>query len=275
MKRYTRICYYTDKADVVLAFLSSLLLVYIGLCYTGQLSKCFYEPYISSEYLAGGVLAINYIMLVGANPLRIFLAVFLLPARLIIVLLKPFLLALSLFSAAAAASAGADASRALKKKDKINAARHAKEMASFGALGAASVMGVNYSSGLVETRIRSLNKAYIRKTSSDESGDGRVSGNSPQSSNEECGEGGAQEPRSTKRKSVRLAGWLSFILPGVGQMYCGRIGRGLMYPLLFLVAIIVMAETSASTGIFLLVVIAFPVLSCLDARRMAKKYNEL
>lgn len=257
MKKYVRICYYTDKADVVLAFLSSLLLIYIGLCYTGQLTECLYKPYISSEYLAGGVLAVNYVMLVGANPLRIFLAVFLLPARLIVVLLKPFLLVLSIASLAAAASAGADASRALKRKDKAGAARHAKDMARFGAIGTASVMGVNSSSGMVETRIRSLNKAYIRKTGETANGVG------PEE----------QESVAGKRKSVRLAGWLSVLLPGVGQMYCGRIGRGLMYPLLFLISIVVMAETDASGGVFLLVLVALPVLSCLDARKLARQYN--
>ena len=273
MKIYVRICYYTDKADVVLAFLSSLLLIYIGLCYTGQLTECLYKPYISSEYLAGGVLAVNYVMLVGANPLRIFLAVFLLPARLIVVLLKPFLLVLSIASLAAAASAGADASRALKRKDKAGAARHAKDMARFGAIGTASVMGVNSSSGMVGTRIRSLNKAYIRKAA-------KVSNNvrpeyeapSKISTGEHC-ESEVQESGVGKRKSVRLAGWLSILLPGVGQMYCGRIGRGLMYPLLFLISIVVMAETDASVGVFLLVLVALPVLSCLDARRLARQYN--
>lgn len=273
MKKYVRICYYTDKADVVLAFLSSLLLIYIGLCYTGRLSECLYKPYISSEYLAGGVLAVNYVMLVGANPLRIFLAVFLLPARLIVVLLKPFLLVLSIASLAAAASAGAEASRALQKKDKPKAAQHTKEMAKYGAIGTASMMGVNSSSGMVGTRIRSLNKRYIRKASQ-KTNDARPEFENPSKvSSGGCCESEDREPRASKRKSVRLAGWLSILLPGVGQMYCGRIGRGLMYPLLFLVSIIVMAETDASVGICLLVLIAIPILSCLDARRLARQYT--
>ena len=274
MKKYVRICYYTDKADVVLAFLSSLLLIYIGLCYTGQLSECLYKPYISSEYLAGGVLAVNYVMLVGANPLRIFLAVFLLPARLIVVLLKPFLLVLSIASLAAAAGAGADASRALKKKDKIGAARHAKEMAKFGAIGAASIAGSNYSSGMVGTRIRSMNGAYIRRAPKEKPHIEPLP--EPQYSAVESSptcEKNESLPKKPKHKSPLLAGWLSVILPGLGQMYCGRIGRGLLYPLLYVVLVAVVAYYDA-VGVFLLMIVVIPATSCLDARRLARQYKK-
>ena len=274
MKKYIRICYYTDKADVVLAFLSSLLLIYIGLCYTGQLSECFYKPYISSEYLAGGVLAVNYVMLVGANPLRIFLAVLLLPARLIIVLLKPFFLVLSIASLAAAAGAGAEANRAFKNKNKKLGAQKLREMGQHGAIGAASVVGGNYSSGMVGTRIRSLNKAFIFKASKNPSSMKSDPQRSSEVSSLDDGGEDVQRSKEARHKSPRLAGWLSIILPGVGQIYCGRIGRGLMYPLLFLVSIIVMAETNPSGGICLLVLIAIPILSCLDARSLAKRCNE-
>ena len=271
MKKYVRICYYTDKADVVLAFLSSLLLIYIGLCYTEQLKECFYQPYISSEYLAAGVLAVNYVMLIGANPLRIFLAVLLLPARLFVVLIKPFFLILSILSSAAAAGAGAEANRAFKNNNKKLGGQKLREMGQQGAIAVASGAVAASTSGIVESRIRSLNGAYIRKASKSS-----VLPDAQRLSEESGSEYGGEDVqllKNTKHKSPLLAGWLSIMLPGAGQMYCGRIGRGLMYPFLFLVSIVVMAETDASVGVCLLVLIALPVLSCLDARRLARQYK--
>ena len=251
MKKYLRICYFTEKADVVLAFLSSLLLIYISLCYTGKLTTCFYRPYVSSEYLAGGVLGVNYIMLVGANPIRIFLALVLMPVRMAIVLLSPLLFILSFAALAAAAQSGADATRALKRKDKAEAARHAREAAKFGAIGAASGYGASRSYGVIASRIRSLNKAFV-----------------PISSNDMA------LSRTPRRKSPLLAGWLSFLIPGSGQMYCGRFGRGLLFPMMLVVAVIVMAACDASGWVAFAIIVAIPVMACIDARRLARRYGK-
>jgi TM2 domain-containing membrane protein YozV len=70
-------------------------------------------------------------------------------------------------------------------------------------------------------------------------------------------------------KSTGIAAIASFVIPGLGQIYCGAIGRGIM---IFIGAII-----AACLIIVLIGFIIYPILwvwNIYDAYTMAKKINE-
>jgi TM2 domain-containing membrane protein YozV len=66
------------------------------------------------------------------------------------------------------------------------------------------------------------------------------------------------------KKSESLALILSFLLPGLGQIYLGRIGRGLG----FLIGAIVLALLTFGIGGFIIW-----IWSIIDAYNLAKKHN--
>lgn len=83
-----------------------------------------------------------------------------------------------------------------------------------------------------------------------------------------------------KTKSGGLAAFLSAIIPGLGQIYCGRGGRGVGFFILnfFLLLIFSFASSenpnSDGTGfLFLLVIIAW-IWNILDAKKIAKQTNK-
>ncbi len=55
--------------------------------------------------------------------------------------------------------------------------------------------------------------------------------------------------RAIRRKSPSLAATLSFVCPGLGQLYCGKIGKGLLMIFLTMVSMIL---TLALVGFLLL-----------------------
>jgi TM2 domain-containing membrane protein YozV len=77
------------------------------------------------------------------------------------------------------------------------------------------------------------------------------------------------------KKSEGLALILSFFIPGVGQMYVGRIGRGAAILIGFYLSIFIIIA-------FALVLLLLPILipfviwlfGVIDAYRLAKKYNQ-
>lgn len=100
-------------------------------------------------------------------------------------------------------------------------------------------------------------------------------------------------PYYHKEKEEALALVLSLIIPGVGQIYCGRILRGILILVLFPIAYVLMtllmywmvvAGTDTSSDLFLnysivsivmiLIAVIFWIWQIVDAYRLAKKYNE-
>jgi len=70
------------------------------------------------------------------------------------------------------------------------------------------------------------------------------------------------------KKDKTLAGILSFFIPGAGQLYCGKVGRGIW----FLVGAIV----SYCTMFIIIGFVLYPaviVWSILDAVKCAERYN--
>jgi TM2 domain-containing membrane protein YozV len=51
----------------------------------------------------------------------------------------------------------------------------------------------------------------------------------------------SSETSKSRLKSARLAATLSFVCPGLGQLYCGKLGLGLLMMLLTLVCVVLMA----------------------------------
>lgn len=71
---------------------------------------------------------------------------------------------------------------------------------------------------------------------------------------------------NAKNPGVAIA--LSLLFPGAGQMYCGAIGRGVLFFLAYLVSWVLII---AVIGIFL--VIGVLVWACIDASNLAKRHN--
>jgi len=97
-----------------------------------------------------------------------------------------------------------------------------------------------------------------------------------------CGEpmnGGARPASSQEnlntavmmhQKSEALALILSFIIPGVGEMYAGKVGKG--------VIILLLAILSAALIMLLIGFIMYPIVwiySMIDSYNLAKEYNAL
>ena len=66
------------------------------------------------------------------------------------------------------------------------------------------------------------------------------------------------------KKDPTLAGVLSFILPGLGQVYCGRVGRGVGIWIAGMIGL----------GCFVIPGIIIWIFSIYDACDLARKYNE-
>jgi TM2 domain-containing membrane protein YozV len=86
-----------------------------------------------------------------------------------------------------------------------------------------------------------------------------------------CPKCGVRQPslQKTEFKSPGLAAVLSFLIPGLGQIYCGKIGKGILF--------LVLAIVSAVLIIFLIgipIYIIVWVINILDAHKTAKRINE-
>jgi len=72
-----------------------------------------------------------------------------------------------------------------------------------------------------------------------------------------------------KRKDPILAGILSFLLPGLGQIYVGDIGRGILITIIaFIIALLALLSN-------LLIYLAFHFIQIYDAYKEASEYNNL
>ena len=71
-------------------------------------------------------------------------------------------------------------------------------------------------------------------------------------------------------KSEGLAAVLSFLWVGLGQIYCGRIGRGL---LMMVIQAILVGITFLSFGVLFFIPVIFAIWNIYDAYKLAKKYN--
>ena len=85
---------------------------------------------------------------------------------------------------------------------------------------------------------------------------------------------GSQENLNTavmmNQKSEALALILSFIIPGVGEMYAGKVGKGII--------ILLLAILSAALIMLLIGFILYPIVwiySMIDSYNLAKRYNAL
>lgn len=67
-------------------------------------------------------------------------------------------------------------------------------------------------------------------------------------------------PYQGVRKSAGLAAFLSFLIPGLGQLYCGRIGRGI----LFFLGSVLLAPFFIGIGIW--------IWNIIDAYAVAQRY---
>jgi TM2 domain-containing membrane protein YozV len=75
-----------------------------------------------------------------------------------------------------------------------------------------------------------------------------------------------------ERKNPGFAAVLSIIITGLGQIYVGKIGRGLAF-LVFGIIVAVSAGLAYGVGIVWLIALIIWVASAYDAYTLAKKYN--
>ena len=66
------------------------------------------------------------------------------------------------------------------------------------------------------------------------------------------------------KKDVTLAGVLSFLLPGAGQIYCGKAGRGILFMIGYFVGIC----------FFIIPGIVMLIVAVCDAVNLAKEINK-
>ncbi len=92
---------------------------------------------------------------------------------------------------------------------------------------------------------------------------------------------------TTPLKDTALALILSLIIPGIGQVYCGKVARGitilivsiLLVPILYLGYAILFVETESDTALLIgllaacIVSLAFWIWNIIDAYNTAKEYN--
>jgi len=84
---------------------------------------------------------------------------------------------------------------------------------------------------------------------------------------------GAQQPQQPvyqREKSDGLAAVLSFLWAGLGQIYVGRIGRGLAIMLLGILIVII----GFFTFFLLILVLVYWIWNVYDAYKLAQEYND-
>ncbi len=76
-------------------------------------------------------------------------------------------------------------------------------------------------------------------------------------------------PRRTEHKSPGIAAVLAFLIPGLGHIYCGKIGKGILFLVLAIIS-----------GVLIIILIGIPiyivvwVINIIDAHKTAKRINE-
>jgi TM2 domain-containing membrane protein YozV len=87
-----------------------------------------------------------------------------------------------------------------------------------------------------------------------------------------CPKCGVRQPslQKTEFKSPGLAAVLSFLIPGLGQIYCGKIGKGILFLVLAIVSAVLIIIFLIGIPIYIIVW----VINILDAHKTAKRINE-
>ena len=84
---------------------------------------------------------------------------------------------------------------------------------------------------------------------------------------------GIQRPRAAQRKNPMLAAFLSLVITGTGQIYLGKVSRGIIY-LAGVLLLSVLLDGVITFDEMMLLGVAISIISAWDAYRLAKKMNE-
>jgi TM2 domain-containing membrane protein YozV len=86
---------------------------------------------------------------------------------------------------------------------------------------------------------------------------------------------GIMQERKLGKKSPILAAVLSLLIPGVGQIYLGKVGRGLIFLVSVLLLNIIISNVRAFSDLMILMIMGLSwVISAWDAYRLALQNNK-